>query len=465
MHNGGPHGHHVDLLERTPERVNEEVLGWTMWTSSKYWLLVLALVGITALGVVGFVTKVGNVGLDSHQPWGYLAAGLAFVLTTSLSAPLVAIAPRIAKAHWTRPISRIAEVWSVAGLLVLLILIPLLVSLPSADGRNTIWFYNKVTEGWPPGAPHLYVALGLIFLVVNGMGLLWASTIPDFAAAKERATGWRKVWYTRLALGWVGSKRQWRALRAALGMLGGFYFMFLVFAHTVVSFDFAQSFVPGQRDSIMPTWQALGGIQSALATVIVTSFVIRAAGGFKEYININQFWSMAKLMLASSLLWMYFWWSGFIILWYGRTPLQQNLLQLMWFGPYRTIFILTVLCSFAAPLLFLMWNGLRKSIWGPTMVALFILTGALLDKIRIYVSSYSVEDVTAHSLSYVPEGVLPESADIMMLLGVISGSILLFTLALKFIPIINMWETREGLLLQKIVPLKKLPLKVLAKPE
>ena len=82
MPNGGPHGHHVDLLERTPDRVIEEVLGWTMWTSSKYWLLVLALVGITALGVVGFVTKVGNVGLDTHQPWGYLAAGLAFVLTT-----------------------------------------------------------------------------------------------------------------------------------------------------------------------------------------------------------------------------------------------------------------------------------------------------------------------------------------------------------------------------------------------
>ena len=143
MHNGGPPGHHVHLLERTPGRVNEEVLGWTMRTNSKYWLLVLALAGVTAMGVVGFITKAGDVGLDTHLPWGYLAAGMAFVLTTSLSAPLVAIAPRIAKAHWNRPISRIAELWSVSGLLVLLILIPLLISLPSADGRNTIWFYNK----------------------------------------------------------------------------------------------------------------------------------------------------------------------------------------------------------------------------------------------------------------------------------------------------------------------------------
>ena len=465
MHNGGPHGHHVDLLVRTPEQVNEEVLSWTMRTTSKYWLLVLALAGVTLLGVIGFILKVSDDGLDSHMPWGYLAAALAFVLTTSLSAPLIAIAPRFAKAHWTRPISRIAEIWSVAGLLVLLILIPLLVSLPSAEGRNTMWFYDKIAEGWPVGAPHLYIALGMVFLVINGLGLLWASAIPDFAAARERTTGWRKVWYTRLSLGWVGTKRQWRALRAGIGVLGAFYFMFLVFAHTYVSFDFGQSLVPGMRDSIMPTWQALGGIQSALATVIVTAFVIRAAGGFKDYINVNQFWSMAKLMLASSLLWMYFWWSGFIVLWYGKTPLQQDLLQLMWFGPYRTIFIMTLLLSFAVPLLLLMWNGLRKSIWGPAFVSLFILAGAFLDKIRIYVSSYSVENVTAHVLETVPTAVTPDSSDIMMLLGVISGVILLFTLTVKFIPVINMWEVREGMLLQEIRPLKRLPLKVIAKPE
>ena len=268
-----------------------------------------------------------------------------------------------------------------------------------------------------------------------------------------------------LSLGWVGKWDQWRGLRAWIGVLCAFYCMFLVFAHTVVSFAFSQSLVPGQRDSILPTWQAGGGIQSALAVVIVSAFVIRAAGGFKDYIGVNQFWSMAKLMLASSLLWMYFWWSGCSVVWFGRPALQQDLLQLMGFGPYRTIFIMTRLMSFAVPLLILMWNGARKSILGPTIVALFILTGAFLDKIRIYVSSYSIEDVNAHTLDFVPAGVTPESADIMMLMGVVSGAILLFALALKFIPIINLWETREGMLLPEIRPLKRLPLKVLAKPE
>ena len=465
MHNGGPHGHHVDLLERSSEQAAGEVLGWTERTGPAYLLLVLVLAALAALGVVGFAMKAADGGLDSHHPWGYLAAALAFIMTTSLSAPLVAIAPRLAKSHWNRYVSRIAETWSVVGLLSILIMVPLLLTLPSADGRQTLLMYNKVNEGWPVGAPHLYVALVLVFTAINGFGLLWASAIPDFALAKGRMGGLRGAIYSKLSLGWVGTKRQWRALRAALGVLGALYFIAIVWAHTTISFDFGQSLVPGMRDSVFPAWQALGGIQGALATVIVTSFVLRMFGGFREYIGVNQFWSMAKLMLASSLLWMYFWWSGFIIYWYGKTPQQQDLLQFMWFGPYRTIFIITIILNFALVLGILMWNPVRKSILGPTVVASLIIVGHFFDKIRIYVSSYSVEEYTGHLLKEVPEAVTPQTGDVLMFVGVIGGALLLYVLALKVVPIFNLWEIREGSMLQVIRPLKRLPLKILAKPE
>ena len=465
MHNGGPHGHHVDLLERSSEQAAGEVLGWTERTGPVYLLVVLVLAALVALGVVGFAMTAADGGLDSHHPWGYLAAALAFIMTTSLSAPLVAIAPRFGKAHWNRYVSRIAETWGVVGLLALVILIPLLLTLPPADDRNTMLLYDTIVEGWPVGAPHLYVALVMVFVVINGFGLLWASNIPDFALAKGRAGGLRGALYSRLSLGWVGTKRQWRALRAGMGVLGALYFMAIVWAHTVISFDLAQSLVPGMRDSVFPAWQALGGLQAALATVIVTSFVVRKIGPFRDYIGVNQFWSMAKLMLASSLLWMYFWWSGFIIYWYGKTPAQQDLLQLMWFGPYRTIFIITILLCFASPLLILMWNPVRKSILGPTIVGSLIIIGHFFDKIRIYVSSYSVEEYTGHVLKEVPEAVTPGAGDALMMLGVVAGALLLFTLAVKVVPIINLWEIREGSMLQVVRPFKRLPLKILAKPE
>ena len=225
MHNGGPHGHHVDLLERSSEEAAGEVLGWTERTGPKYLLVVLVLAAVAALGVVGFGMKAADGGLDSHHPWGYLAAALAFIMTTSLSAPLVAIAPRFGKAHWNRYVSRIAETWAVVGLLSILIMVPLLLTLPSAEHRQTLLMYNKAVEGWPVGAPHVYVALVLVFTAINGFGLLWASAIPDFALARSRMGGLRGAIYSKLALGWVGSKRQWRALRAGLGVLGALSYL------------------------------------------------------------------------------------------------------------------------------------------------------------------------------------------------------------------------------------------------
>ena len=98
-------------------------------------------------------------------------------------------------------------------------------------------------------------------------------------------------------------------------------------------------------------------------------------------------------------------------------------------------------------------------------MACLIIVGHLFDKIRIYVSSYSVEEYTGHLLKEVPEAVTPQTGDVLMFVGVIGGALLLYVLALKVVPIFNLWEIREGSMLQVIRPLKRLPLKILAKPE
>ena len=470
-----PNGHHApELLVKEPQEVNEDLLGQTFRTGPRFRMAVGVLAALTVLGVVGFIIRLDD-GLGEHTSWGYLAAAFAFITTTGMSAPMVAIAPRLAKAHFNKPISRAAELWAVAGLFNLLIFVPLLISLPSAAGRRTFWFTDLYRDGWPPGAPHVWLTLGIVFLVINGLALLWAGAIPDLAAARDRPEGARRSFYRRMALSWQGTARQWRLLRTAIGVLGAFYFIFLVFVHTIVSFDFAQSLVPGWRDSIFPTHHALSGLQSALATVLVTMFLLRTFGGMKEYIGLNQFWSLAKLLLATSLLWAYFWWSGFIVFWYGRSPVEQNILHLFMVGPYKSLFFTTFALNFLVPLFFLIWSPIRKSILGPTLIACSILVGTFLDRIRIYVASYSVglEDQPGHwdlhalpsEFSQTVSAVTPDVADVFMVIGALAGAILFYLLAMKIIPVVNIWEIKQGLLLQRVRPLNKVDLKVLAKPE
>ena len=420
----------------TPAGVVKDLLGRHDQTTNLYWRAVAAFGLLTVLGVIGFVMRVSD-GVDNRELWGYYAATFAFVLTTAQAAPMVAIAPRMAKAHWRRPISRAAELWSITGLVGLLLFIPMLWLLPSLeDGRRTLWFFDPIDPEFsnvPVNSPHIWATAAILGLVATGVALLWVSSLPDLAAMRDNLTGWRQRWGSRLAFGWRGTSQQWNMLYHRIGILGAFYFMMLVFVHFLISVDFLMALVPGWIDALYPATHAANALQAATATMLLTMFALRQFGGYKDYIGLDQFWSLGKLMFALSLLWFWFWFSSFIVLWYGKKPNEQAALELLMTGPYRTIFIATFVLVFVVPLFTMIWNPLRKSIWGPTIIACSVLVGTFLDRIRLYVATYSLEGIgnplfDKHELDLEKvkemDAVLPGLPDVFILAGGISLVIL-----------------------------------------
>jgi hypothetical protein len=146
---------------------------------------------------------------------------------------------------------------------------------------------------------------------------------------------------------------------------------------------------------------------------------------------------------------------------------EQNLLKLLMFGPYQVVFYLTFVLCFLAPFLTLLWNGVRRTIWGPALASAFILVGTLLDKVRVYVSSYSipVDQIRDHILEVVPATHYPDVFDVMMMVGGISGGVLLVLLTARVIPMISMWEMTQGIRLRAVRPFLRREIIVLAKPE
>ncbi len=169
----------------TPGELHRDVMDRTLTAGLQFKRVVGGLGILVALGVVGFIIKAAN-GFDDRSDWGYYAAIFAFLFTTTQSALLVSISMRMVKTHWRRPLARVSELFAVVGVANLLIFIPLLWLLPPLEGRATIWFE------WPWGAPKLLDTLSMVFLVLNGLVLLWVSSIPDLAAAAHSYTGARK---------------------------------------------------------------------------------------------------------------------------------------------------------------------------------------------------------------------------------------------------------------------------------
>ncbi|MCI0440382.1 MAG: hypothetical protein L0177_14805 [Chloroflexi bacterium] len=467
------HNGHAEFGTR--EEVTNDLLDKHQRAGTMYKGAVLLFGALTLLGVIGFIGRVATSGASDFAAWGYYAAAFAFVLSTAQTAPMVAIAPRMAKAHWYRPISRAAEMWAVVGIFNLLVFSALLAVLPALDnGRRSMWFWFPDSDV-PRFTPHVWATLAMIGFVVVGLFLLWVSSLPDLALIRDRARSGslpQRI-AARLSGRWAGASFQWFFQKHRMGILGAFYFMMLVFVHFLIVADFLMPHVPGWIDALFPATHAVNGLQAGIATVMLTMFVLRRFGGYDRYLGVDQFWGLGKLLFAISLLWVWFWFSSFIIFWYGRRPNEQFVLELFMVGPYLPIFFATFVMVFLVPLFTMIWNPVRKSVWGPPIVALSVLIGTFLDRIRLYVAAYSVPESNPEEFTFpvenvstvVPSANLPDAFDVMILIGVISGSILIYLLASKVIPVVSIWAQRELRIYAAHRPFHRIGVRVLGKPD
>ncbi len=257
----------LSLLEEQ-QGITRDLLGRLAHAGPRFWLVVTVLGILFIVGIVGVVLRLQG-GLADRAKWGYYAATFAFLLTAFQGAPIVSLATRMVKGHWRRPLARASELFAVVGVLSSVLFLIMLNIIPPVQGRRTLWFE------WPVGAPYLFDSLAVIFLAVCGLGLLYTAALPDIAAARDRVPGGRKGLWTALALDWQGTPEQWRLQKVALGVLGGFYLMFFVFTHLLVSVDYVMALVPGWKDNIFPAFHALVGLQSGVAITLVALGLLR----------------------------------------------------------------------------------------------------------------------------------------------------------------------------------------------
>ena len=213
--------HHTLEPLPTPAEIARDTFSRALGSSGAYRVTLLVLFLLFVGGVAGFAMRL-SAGMEDRGPWGYYAAVFGFLFTVGQAAPMVAFVPRLARARWHGPLVRAAQVVAVAGLLNVLLFIPLLWLVPSSAVRTTVWF------DWPWGAPHFFDTIFVLMLVMNGFAFLWVQAMPDLASLRVQSGGTHRL--ARLLSGsFIGTPKQWKVQRIALAVLGGCYVMNFIF--------------------------------------------------------------------------------------------------------------------------------------------------------------------------------------------------------------------------------------------
>ena len=456
---GLPDTYHVRRL--VPDVLAHEAALHRTAQGSRYRLALLACGAIGAVGVLALAATAFTREAAPYARWGYTAAITMFLLSTAQAAPTLAFASRLGRGWWGGPLRRVADAGALAAVVTTPALLLLLWHLPDWHERPSIW------QRWP-GAPQVWDSMAILLLAALGLVVLWLDVLPDRDDGRTTASGndasSSSLFVVRPAR-WWGAERQWRALGKGQILLGGLYLMLYAFVQLLVTSDMAVSLVPGWHSSVMPPYMVVTSLEGGAAFAVVALWAVRRWGRLERFVDHSPFHAASKILLALSLLWFYFFWAEFLTYWYGRMPDEQHLLQLLMFGPSFTPFLSAFLLSFVAPFLLLMWNPVRKSVRGVTLAAALILVGNVLDRVRLFVSAWSVaEDQVPRHLEVLPAAQMPGVLDVLVGIGLPAAVLALLLLAAGWVPPLSLWEVKASRLLKTEHRFMRTSVPLVAKP-
>ncbi|MDP7113403.1 MAG: polysulfide reductase NrfD [Myxococcota bacterium] len=435
---------HEDLIQedRGYGQITEEVSSPTeRWPTWRWWVpFILALAALLlGVGLVAYTiaTGIGVWGLDRTIGWGFAITNFVFWIGIGHAGTLISAILLLLRQRWRTSIARAAEAMTIfavccAGIFPIIHMgRPWLAMwmFPYWNSRGPLWINFRSPLVWDIFAISTYLSVSLIFWYVG--------LIPDFATLRDRASGIRKRVYSWLSLGWDGSARTWHRYDKACLMLAGLATPLVVSVHTVVSYDFAASLIPGWHTTIFPPYFVAGAIFSGFAMVMTLLILTRAALGLKHLITDRHLDFMAKVVLLTSLLVGLAYTTELFIAYYSGNPYEQFTFLNRAFGPYAWAYWTMVSCNVFVPQL-LWFKQVRAYVPALFVISLLVNVGMWFERFNIVVTSLHRDFLTSSWSYYTPT---------LVELGILLGSFgLFFTCYLLFLrvaPVIAIHEVKH----------------------
>jgi molybdopterin-containing oxidoreductase family membrane subunit len=282
---------------------------------------------------------------------------------------------------------------------------------------------------WDVFAVSTYATVSALFWFV---GLL-----PDLATLRDRAENpVARFLYGALAMGWRGSARHWSVYETASLLLAGLATPLVLSVHTVVSFDFTISILPGWHSTFFPPYFVAGAIYSGFAMVLALAIPLRAVYGLKGLITDKHLDNAAKIMLATGLIVAYAYIMEAFTGWYSGNVFEEAAIWNRMTGPYAVQYWSLVSCNVIAPNL-LWFKRLRSSPVFLFCSSIVVLIGMWLERYIIIASSLAQDFLNSSWRVFEPT-----RWDWGTYFGTIGLFLVLFFIFIRLLPMISIFEVR-----------------------
>lgn len=398
----------------------------------------LLLCYITTIAIV-ISTGMGLLGVTNPVNWGTMIITFVFWIGIGHAGTLISAVLFLFRQKWRTSVARTAEAMTVFAVMTAGIF-PLIHTgrpwldfwlFPYPNQRGPLWVNFRSPLLWDVFAVSTYATVSMVFWYI-GM-------VPDFATIRDRAKNKiRKIVYGALSLGWRGTARNWSHYEMLYLLLAGLSTPLVLSVHTIVSFDFAVSALPGWHTTIFPPYFVAGAIFSGFGMVVTLMTLVRIGfPQFKDYVTLDHMEVMNKIIMATGLMVGYAYGSEFFIAWYSGNIYERYVFFVSRAsGPYAWSYWVMIVCNVIIPQVF--WSKTaRRSIPIMFVVSIFVNIGMWFERFVITVTSLHRDFLPANWGMY-----MWSFWDSAVLAGSFGMFLTLFLLYLRLFPAISIAEVK-----------------------
>jgi Ni/Fe-hydrogenase subunit HybB-like protein len=399
--------------------------------------IALGMLGLLGLSI-GYLVWMGIGIWGNMHPvaWAWDITNFVFWVGIGHAGTLISAILFLLRQPWRTAINRAAEAMTIFAVICALLFPGIHIGRPwlpywmfPIPNQMGMWPQFRSPLEWDVFAVGTYFTVSLLFWY---MGML-----PDLAAIRDRATSpIRRFVYGMLAMGWRGSSRQWHRYERAYLILAALATPLVLSVHSVVSFDFATSQLPGWHTTIFPPYFVAGAIFSGFAMVVSLLVPAREFFGLKNLIEMSHLEHMNKVILATGTMVGYAYGMEFFIAWYSAAPYEGFAFINRAFGPYAWAYWTMVSCNVIFPQLF-WFKAIRTNLWAMMIICILVNVGMWFERFVIIATSLH-RDFLPSAWGYF----VPTVWDFTTLTGSFGLFFTLFLLFCRYLPMVAVAEVK-----------------------
>lgn len=413
---------------------------------SPLWLLALAIsLGMLGIGTYAvFVTLWEGIGMWGNNKtvgWAWDITNFVWWVGIGHAGTLISAVLLLFRQKWRTSINRAAEAMTIFAVICAL-QFPILHmgrpwlgaywALPLPNTFGSLWVNFNSPLLWDVFAISTYFTVSLVFWYIG--------LVPDFATIRNRATNTiSKAVYGALSLGWDGGAKTWQRYESVSLVLAGLATPLVLSVHTIVSFDFATSVIPGWHTTIFPPYFVAGAIFSGFAMVLTLMIITRKVYKLESYITITHIELMNIIIMVTGSIVGVAYITELFMAWYSGVPYEQYAFLNRATGPYAWAYWTMMTCNVISPQLF-WFKKIRTSIVATFILSIIVNIGMWFERFVIIVTSLHRDYLPSSWAMYAPT-----LYDVGVYLFTFGLFFTLFFLFAKFFPVINMAEVKSVL--------------------